>query len=247
MFTRLYSGSVLGINSFLVTIEVVIKLRKTNFYIVGMGDATIQESKKRIIASLDNNDISLENREIGVNLAPADIKKTGSVFDFAITVGILNCLGKINIPQKFIDESLFIGELSFDGTLRPVRGALSLALNAKLFKKKRFIVPLENCTELSLIPDIEIIGIKDLTEFIEYITYKKRITPVKKTLLTHEEAHYSRDFSDIKGQRAAKRCLQIAAAGHHNVIFMGPPGSGKTMLAERMATILPPMSFDEII
>jgi len=246
MITKVYSSTVIGIESHLVTVETILhKAKKSRFHIVGMGDKAIQESKERIYAALESNNIFLREHEINVNLAPADLKKNGSLFDFPIAVSLLRSISAISISESFLDNTLMVGELSFDGALRGVHGVLSMAINAQAHGKNRVIVPYDNYAEASLIPDIEVVGVRSIQDFIRYLK-----DPKWKQLIPDKEIAEEKttvDFTDVSGQRQAKRMLQIAAAGNHNMIMVGPPGSGKTMLAKCFPTIMTDMTQRQII
>lgn len=247
MHTKIISATTVGTHSLIVEVEVDVAFGLVQFAIVGLPDTTIRESSKRIIAALKNSGFRFPTKRITVNLAPADLKKEGALFDLPIAIGILQATETLKLEKNFLEETIFIGELSLDGSIRFVKGVLAIAYNALSQGKKRIILPEANAKEAALINNIEIIGVQNLTDLIGFLRNETIINPTKSTYIMTPTHVKKDDFNQVKGQNSAKRALQIAAAGHHNILFIGSPGSGKTMLAQRLASIMPPLSFEQLI
>jgi len=248
MLVRTYGSAVRGVEAITISIEVNV-LSGRNYFIVGLPDNTVRESLQRVESAIKTNGYYMPRTKLVVNLAPADIKKTGSAFDLPIAIGTLCAHGQISQREKLKDYVL-MGELNLDGTVQPIRGALPIAIQTRKEGFKGLIVPIQNSREAGMVNNLKVFGVHHIREVISFLSDENSIQPISvnpRLEFLNSQNDFEFDFSEVKGQENIKRALEIAAAGAHNAILIGPPGAGKTMLARRLPSILPPLSLAEAL
>ena len=247
MLIKVFGSAVFGVEATTITVEVNID-KGIGYHLVGLPDNAVKESSYRIAAALKNNGYQLPGKKITINMAPADLRKEGSAYDLTLAIDILAASGQI--PSEDVDKYIIMGELSLDGSLQPIKGVLPIAIKAKEEGFKGFFLPKQNVKEAAIVSGLDVYGIENVTEIIDFFNGNATVQP---TVINTREEFYKTldfpefDFADVKGQESIKRCMEIAAAGGHNIILIGPPGAGKTMLAKRLPSILPPMTLKEAL
>lgn len=248
MLAKTFGAAVYGVNATIITIEVTAG-QGMRFFMVGLPDSAVKESEQRVEASLKLSGYRMPRQKVVVNLAPADIRKEGSAYDLPIALCVLQASEQITV-ERSLEDYVIMGELSLDGKLRPIKGVLPIAIEARKRGYKGFVLPAENAEEAAIVNNLDVIGVETMQEAVEFFEGKKDIQPLvidTRDLFFNSQNSYDADFSHVQGQENIKRAMEIAAAGGHNVIMIGPPGAGKTMLAKRLPSILPPLTLQEAL
>jgi len=249
MLVKTYAAAVQGISATIITIEVS-STKGIQFFLVGLPDVAVRESHERIVSALQVSGFKFPRHRIVINMAPADIRKEGSAYDLPLAIGILAAAGEIGIENERLEQFVLMGELSLDGSLQPIKGALPIAIKAREEGFKGLILPKQNVCEAAVVNNLDVYGAENIKEVIHFFCGKGELTPTvidtRKEFYIHQQ-QFEFDFSEVRGQENVKRALEVAAAGGHNLIMIGPPGSGKSMLAKRLPSILPPFTLQEAL
>lgn len=247
MLIKAFGAAVQGVDATLITIEVNCS-KGIKFMLVGLPDATVKESHERIISALQVNGYKFPRQQVVINMSPADIRKEGSAYDLPLAIGIMAASDTLN--SKNLSNYVIMGELSLDGSILPIKGALSIAIMARELGFKGLIIPSKNAREAAVVNNLTVYGVNDISEVVKFFNNEIELKPTvfdTREEFIENQKDFDFDFSDVKGQENVKRALEVAAAGGHNIIMVGPPGAGKSMMAKRMPSILPPLSLQEAL